>query len=267
MHTLNRTGSRKVPRPHATVEQKLWYVPDRRIQTRLAARRAIEIAEWARTGENLETEPDEHAIFAAFHTCAFKATRRSRNRRAQREQWSGRWHHIREHIVRNNLGLVYVMLSRLKPHDQDEDDRLSEAMYGLCRAVDRFDPWKGYRFSTYACSVIARALMRCGRREKRYRQLFPAYYDVFFERPSGSSDFGAELYAERLSRALEENLAELTPLEARVIAQRFPRSSAHRHTFREIGNAVGLSKERVRQVQNQALAKLREALATDPVLQ
>jgi RNA polymerase primary sigma factor len=75
------------------------------------------------------------------------------------------------------------------------------------------------------------------------------------------------LYAERLNLALAGNLAELTPLETRVIAQRFPRFSGHRQTFREIGDTVGLSKERVRQVQNRALGKLREALAIDPVLQ
>lgn len=267
MHTLNRTEPRKVLCPRAPADQKLWYVPDRRIQTPLAARQAAEIAEWARTGKNLRTKPDEHAIFAAFHTCAFRAARQPQNTLVECEQWSRRWRHIREHIVRNNLGLAYTMLSRFRAHDQDEDDRLSEAMYGLYRAVDRFDPWKGYRFSTYACNIIARSLTRRGKREQRYRQLFPVHYEVLFERPSGSPDSATDLYAERLNLALKGNLAELTPLEARVIAQRFPRSSGHRQTFREIGNAVGLSKERVRQVQNRALGKLREALATDPILQ
>jgi RNA polymerase sigma factor (sigma-70 family) len=159
------------------------------------------------------------------------------------------------------------MFRRFNSPGQDEDDRLSEAMYGLCRAVERFNPWRGYRFSTYACNAIGRALGRREKREKRYRQLFPVQHDVLFERPSGPFDSSAELYAERLSRAIEENLADLTKLEAKVIALRFPRKDGRRPTLREIGDAVGLSKERIRQVQNVALNKLREVLETDPVLQ
>ena len=50
------------------------------------------------------------------------------------------------------------------------------------------------------------------------------------------------------------------------LAQRFPEDPGSRLTFLEIGQMVGLSKERVRQIQNIALQKLRRVLGEDPVL-
>lgn len=255
---------------NGSAHRVLWYVPDERIRTEPAARRAAELAQVTTCGHGPRTELDEHALFAALHTCAFRATRPAEGESSalvEREIWFRRWHGIREHVVERNLGLVYSMLRRLNSFGQDEDDRLSDAMLGLTRAVNQFNPWRGYRFSTYACNVIVRALMGHGRREKRYRQVFRVQHDVVFERPSGPSDSSADLYAERLSRALDENLADLTKLETKIIALRFPWKDGRRSTFQEIGNAVGLSKERVRQIQSVALSKLREVLETDPVLQ
>ena len=139
----------------------LWYVPDKRIRSQSATRRAAEIAAWTTTGRASGVVPDEHALFTALHTCAFQASRCAEGENGavvERDTWSGRWRGIREYIVEKNLGLIYSMFRRFNSPGQDEDDRLSEAMYGLCRAVERFNPWKGYRFSTYACNAIARSL-------------------------------------------------------------------------------------------------------------
>jgi RNA polymerase primary sigma factor len=159
------------------------------------------------------------------------------------------------------------MIARFGSRNVDEDDMLSDALFALARAVDRFNPWRGYRFSTYACNVIARALMRRGKQESSYRKRFPVQHDVSFERPDRAPDDQTDLYVERLHRALEQNLGELTELESRILSQRFPAQREDRLTFQEIGDAIGLSKERVRQIQNIALGKLRGALDEDPALQ
>jgi RNA polymerase sigma factor (sigma-70 family) len=248
----------------------LWYVPDRRIRTQAAARHAARIAEWATTGRGLDTEPDEHALFTALHISAYWVTRCHRDTRSplpEGDEWSRRWRDIRECIVRKNLGLVYTMLGRIHSCDEDEDDRLSEAMYGLARAVERFDPWKGYRFSTYACNAISRSLLRRGKRHRQYRALFPVQHDVCLEGPSELPDSQAALYVERLSRVMSANLAELTELEATIIAERFPRNREDRLTLQKIGVGLGLCKERVRQIQDVALRKLRVMLEDDPILQ
>lgn len=247
-----------------------WYVPDRRIRTQAAARRAAELAVWSTSGRGLTAEHDEQALFIALHTCAFRAARCARGKciaAGERESWSSRWRGIRECIVKRNLGLAYSMLSRIHSTDPDQDDRISEAMYGLVRAVERFNPWKGYRFSTYACNVIARALMRRSRHERRYRGLFPVQQGVYPECPSQPFDSRIGLWVERLNQAVQANSAGLTDLEARIIAHRFPRRAGPVVTLRQTGNAVGLSKERVRQIQYVALNKLRTILEVDPILQ
>jgi RNA polymerase sigma factor (sigma-70 family) len=250
--------------------RQLWYAPNRHIRTEAASREAIRIAEGVAEPNPPDPQLDEHALFVALHTCAFRAARRDQGRQIpmkERRRWAKRWEDIRAYIVEQNLGLVYSMIQRIGRRQLDEDDLLSEAMLALTRAVDRFDPWRGYRFSTYACNVIARAIMRRGKQESRYRQLFPVQHDTSYEPSSGLPDLHAELYVERLQHVLDRNLGELTGLETTILTHRFPHGQGSRLTFREIGDAIGLSKERVRQIQNVALDKLREVLDADPILQ
>lgn len=247
----------------------LWYAPDRRIRTQAASALAKAHVEKIRANRGESGLLDEQQLFIALHTCAYRAARPARTRRvtaAERNLWAQRWDIVRGYIVEQNLGLVYSMIGRFAARHLDEDDRLSEAMYALTRAVDRFNPWRGYKFSTYACNVIARALMRRGKQEGNHRRLFPVQHDLTFERPSRLPDSNAELYVERLQRALNGNLGDLTELETRILTHRFPKEQGSRMTFQEIGDTIGLSKERVRQIQNIALHKLREVLHSDPVL-
>ena len=249
--------------------RSIWYAPDRRLRTKSAADRAKEIARWCLTGSRLDAGPGEHDLFVALHTCGYRAARPPRGKPiplSQRRQWARRWQVIRERIVEINLGLVYSMIGKFSFKHLDDDDLLSDGLFSLTRAVDRFNPWKGFRFSTYACNVIARSIMRRGRQTTQYRRLFPVQHDVEFEQPTRLPDTQAELYVERLNRALADNLGELTEIESKILTRRFLADEGPRQTFREIGDAVGLSKERVRQIQNVALNKLREVLDEDPVL-
>jgi RNA polymerase primary sigma factor len=258
----NQTDNSQEARP-------LWYAPNTTIRTKAAGENTIRLADRIRCSEMGPT-PDEQELFIALHTAAYQASRpvnQRRSAKAEREAWTERWEAIREFIVQQNLGLVYSMIGRFGSRHMDEDDLQSEAMFALSRAVDRFNPWRGYKFSTYACNVIARALMRRGKQETNYRRLFPVQHDMSFERPEGLPDLDAGLYVERLQRVLDDNLGELTDLETKILSHRFPPEQEPRLTFQEIGNAIGLSKERVRQIQNIALIKLRGVLDLDPVLQ
>jgi len=255
-------------RPAERGVRRLWYVPDPRLRTLAASRRAIEIADWVRAEQRSTPRPDEGTLFVALHTCAYRASRPARGRaptHRQRRRWARRWHLIREYIVTENLGLVYTMIARFRAKGFDHDDLLSEALFALARAVDRFNPWRGFRFSTYACNVIARALMRRGKIQSRYRQFFPVQFEGLFDRIE-RVDASGDIYIERVKRAMAFNLGDLTEMESRILAKRFPVDRGPPLTFRQIGKVVGLSKERVRQIQNAALVKLREALRSDPLL-
>ena len=244
--------------------EQLWYVPNRKLRTKSAADNAINIAEWIDSECRSDEIPDEQTLFFAMHTCAYRATRRVRRGKpispTEQAEWTRRWLIIREYIAERNLGLVYSMINRFVTWHLDEDDVLSEGMYALTRAVDRFDPSKGFRFSTYACNVIWKSLKRLGQRVGRYRLLFPVNNDVSLEQPEQMPDPHTELYVERLNHILDQNLGNLTDLESKVLTQRFLNDGESRLTLRQIGDAIGLSKERVRQIQNNALGKLREVL-------
>ena len=250
--------------------KRLWYVPNPKLRTRKTSQDAARIVNWIRSDREAGSTPDEQELFVALHTCAYRTSRQPRKTvvsAAERRLWSERWETVREFIVEQNVGLAYSMMGRFSFKHVDDDDILSDALYGLTRAVDRFNPFKGYRFSTYACNVVARSLMRRGKKTSRYHRLFPVQHDVSMERPVDPPDAQTELYVERLNRALNLNLGELTDVEAQVLQQRFPPTREPRQTFREIGDAIGLSKERVRQIQNIALDKLRSAMLEDPLLQ
>jgi len=205
-------------------------------------------------------------LFKALHTTAFHLNRAPVGSPAQRDL-SRDWTAIRDHIIKENIGLVYSMVGRFNSPQVDMDDLVSEAMFGLYRAVERYNPWKGYRFSTYACNCIARACMRQRKREQRRRDLIGA----FSGRPSSLStpaaDDETDLRLERLKRLLDGNAAGLNRLEQRILHARFPSRDVAGRTFKEIGQTIGLSKERVRQIQTIALGKLRKALSDDPLLQ
>jgi RNA polymerase sigma factor (sigma-70 family) len=264
------TANRHAQKGSDHAPRGLWYAPERRIRTDGAAREAKEIAAGITENGTFVDDYGEDVLFKGLQTCAYQAARPARGQRisrARRRKWAGRWRVIRDHIVERNMPLVYWLVSRRNSSDSEEDALLSEASLVLVRSVERFNPWLGYRFSTYASNAIIRAMMRLKRRERRYRALFPVHHDVSFERPVEWGGSSLPLYLERLNRALGRNTADLSGLESNVITQRFGLDSGQGRTLQEIGKAVGLSKERVRQLQHTALRKLRETLREDPVLQ
>ncbi len=247
----------------------LRYAPSHRIRTDKAACAAECIAEQVESGAVKERDLGEIVLFQALHTCAYRAAGRRRRKDVpaeERRQWTGRWKLIRDHLVERNLGLVYTMMAGFRSRDLDADELRSEAMLALVRAVEGFNPWRGFRFSTYACNAIVRALIHLSRRTKKYRLRFPVGHEAWLERAT-QVDTAKELCADRLRQALDKNLGELTAREALVIGWRFPLHGGFSLTLGEVGAAIGLSKERVRQIQERALGKLRGVLEADPAMQ
>lgn len=247
----------------------LRYASNSRVRSEKAAEEATRIADGIALGVGLTEKPDPQEVFAARHVCAYRAVRRAWRRpipQSERNLWAQRCKVIRDYLVEENLGLVYTTLGRFRPNPADWDDFKSEALLALVRAVEGFDPWRGYRFSTYAWNAISRSLMHASKKASRHRLQFPLELDGERELPV-QNDTWSELFVDRLRQALHENLAELTDRESEILARRFPEDGKLRLTLREIGDALGLSKERIRQIQKSALSKLREVLEADPALQ
>lgn len=177
---------------------------------------------------------------------------------------------LRDRIAADNLGLVYSLCKRNRLGTVDGDELLSEGLAALVRTIETFDPWSGYRFSTYACSSILHAFYRCAKREAGRRRHESYRFDSTLEGRRWRDtrrDEDSRFYRERLKEILAAGTARLTEIEADVLSQRFPLDpEVAPLTLCNIGHQLNLSKERVRQLQNTGLAKLRAALECDPAL-
>ncbi len=250
---------------------RVWFPNDRRLRSRKATDAAVRIAELLAANKESEmAEFDEQTVFIALHVCSYRAQLAERQQdpeaHSDASTWWKRRSLIRTWLVTQNLGLIYHGIGRFRGVRMDRDDMSSEGMLALLRSVDRFDPWRGVRFSTYAYNSIIRALARVARRSDQYRRAFPATYESGAEEPE-AEDTWTELYVDRLRQALQNNLGDLTEREAEILIHRFPKENERRQTLEQIGAECGLSKERIRQIQNRALKKLRNVLEMDPLLQ
>jgi RNA polymerase primary sigma factor len=184
--------------------------------------------------------------------------------------WGHRAVSIRSEIVQFNLPLVLAMAKRTRLNGIDYNELISEGNVALLRSVEKFDPGRGFKFSTYSCRAILKAFSRVAMRTSRYRGRFPVEYDPAMEK----SDFldrkrlNVEIdCVDELKRILVENTADLNTVEQRVIKERFalvefPGATDEQKpkTLEQVGQLIGVTKERVRQIQNRALRKIRSAL-------
>jgi len=225
------------------------------------------------------TVAEENLLFRQLHYAAYRLSkiyqsaerRRTDARERDYSKWTQRYHLIRTRVVEANQGLVYDLIGRTRFSSIDREEMTSEGMMALLRAADTFNPWKGYRFSTYACNAIIRGFARAALQDSKRREKVAGPYDEEFERIDRSEARHAddeELYVERLQRIMDLDEAELTAIEKTVLEKRFPdESQRRRQTLESIGRKLSISKERVRQIQISAISKLREAIDRDPVLQ
>ena len=182
-----------------------------------------------------------------------------------------RWHdkseELREQIAETNLALVLAMAKRTRMSEVDFADLVSEGNMALLRAVDKFDAGRGFKFSTYACRAILKAFSRHGMKATKHRQRFPTDYDPKMEKSDFVDTKRTEFVqdtASEVKRIVLENHADLSEIERQVIEHRFrlesPNDDSRPLTLEQVGQLIGVTKERVRQIQNKALEKIRVEL-------
>ncbi|MCH7701645.1 MAG: sigma-70 family RNA polymerase sigma factor [Planctomycetes bacterium] len=182
--------------------------------------------------------------------------------------WAAWTQDIRSMIVTFNIPLVLAMAKRARFSSIDFNDMVSEGNMALLRSVDKFDCARGFKFSTYSCRAILKSFSRVVMRVSRYRGQFPVEFDPSIEK----SDYlerkriGAEEdCVEDLKEILLRNEAGLNEVEQTVIRERFalappsPEQAAPK-TLEQVGLIIGVTKERVRQIQNKALRKIRQTM-------
>lgn len=220
---------------------------------------------------------EEATLFRRYNYARWRlgklVTMQVKHASAERARQMIRWHRramkCRSQLVRANLALVLAMAKRTRIPNVDFGEVVSEGNMALLRSVEKFDVSRGFKFSTYACRAILKSFNRLATKTGRYRQRFPVEYDPELEQ----SDYDVRRHemqradsVETLREVLLNNRAELSDVERTVVMERFAIGNAGKpHTLSEVGQMIGLTNERVRQIQNHALTKLKAALVEEGV--
>ena len=217
------------------------------------------------------TAEQEIAMFLRFNYARYRLhllvttaqARSSPQLAGQMVMWHARALEERANLTRANLALVYAMLKRTSIAGVDSCELVSEGNMALLRSIDKFDVSRGCKFSTYACRSILKAFSRLAKRIWRRRKHLPmqtGWDPETHDIDSNQHERRRQESLETLREIFEKNEARLSDIEHTILTERFGLETGEKgRTLAEVARIVGLTDERVRQIQILALAKIRAA--------
>jgi RNA polymerase primary sigma factor/RNA polymerase sigma factor len=171
---------------------------------------------------------------------------------------------IKNAIVQANLRLVVSIAKRHVGGSDDFFGLISDGNMSLIRAVEKFDYSRGNKFSTYASWAIMKNFARSIPVEFRHKDRFrTGGEELFMLREDERADhYAAESAQRSRKREIAQILQELDDREQQIIIRRYGLNQNREPlTLKEVGQELGVTKERIRQLEARALSKLRVAAA------
>jgi RNA polymerase sigma factor (sigma-70 family) len=175
---------------------------------------------------------------------------------------------VKNQIVQANLRLVVSIAKRHVSAAEDFFQLVSDGNMSLIRAVEKFDYARGNKFSTYASWAIMKNFARSIPEEFKHRDRFRTSQDDAFVT---TQDDRSDQYEQETAQHLRKEqvlkiLSRLDDREQKIIISRFGLDQGHEpQTLKEVGEEMGVTKERVRQIEARALNKLRMAAAEEKI--
>lgn len=172
---------------------------------------------------------------------------------------------IKDLLISCNMRLVVSIAKRHSGQTDNFFELLSDGNMSLMRAVEKFDYSRGNKFSTYASWAIMKNYARSIPEEKTRRERYLTGNEEFFDSAPDQRTDEQEVVAaaEQATHKVNRLLEYLDPREREIIRLRAGLDSNEEGlTLEKIGEKLGITKERVRQLNVRAMKKLRSLVET-----
>lgn len=167
---------------------------------------------------------------------------------------------LKNHLIRSNLRLVVSIAKKFVKQLEGFYELVSDGNVSLMRAVEKFDYSRGNKFSTYASWAILKNFTRTIPAELQRLDRFRTGNDeVFSQSVENRRSFMSDEHVNSVQKGvIRELLCELDGREQKVIAFRYGLGEGlEPETLEQVGWRLGVTKERVRQIEVRTLEKLR----------
>jgi RNA polymerase sigma factor (sigma-70 family) len=168
---------------------------------------------------------------------------------------------VKNFLIRANLRLVVSIAKKHMKPNSNFFEMVSDGNISLIRAIEKFDFTRGFKFSTYASWAIMKNFARSIPAEYTQLDRFRTGNDEVFSQASDprSERLSEEVVNKRQHEALMDILDQLDPRERDIIVSRYGlKDGAPPQTLEQVGQKMGVTKERIRQLESRALQKLRK---------
>ena len=175
---------------------------------------------------------------------------------------------IKNQIVQANLRLVVSIAKRHITGTEDFFGLVSDGNMSLIRAAEKFDFSRGNKFSTYASWAIMKNFARTIPEEYKHRDRFRVTPDELFtaHEDTRGGETGQETAQNLRESQVEKILSRLDEREQQIIISRYGLDhSQEPQTLKEVGHDMGVTKERIRQIEARAMNKLRQAAQEEKI--